>query len=173
MKPDWEKLGDNFADSKTVIIGDVDCTVEKDLCSKYGVRGYPTIKYFTSGSPAEGDDYQGGRSFDELKTFAENNLGPSCGPDNKDLCSPEQLKELEAVEAMSPEDRAAKIAELEKKISDAEEYFKTELEKLQNTYQEISADKDAKVAAAGKEARMYKVVAAARKSAGSKGHDEL
>jgi protein disulfide-isomerase A6 len=34
MKPDWDKLGDEFAGSKTVLIGDVDCTVEKDLCSK-------------------------------------------------------------------------------------------------------------------------------------------
>ena len=34
MKPDWDKLGDEFSGSKTVLIGDVDCTVEKDLCSK-------------------------------------------------------------------------------------------------------------------------------------------
>jgi hypothetical protein len=34
MKPDWDKLGDKFSGSKTVLIGDVDCTVEKDLCSK-------------------------------------------------------------------------------------------------------------------------------------------
>ena len=54
MKPAWDQLGDEFASSKTVLIGDVDCTVHKDLCGKYGVRGYPTIKYFTSSTAAFG-----------------------------------------------------------------------------------------------------------------------
>ena len=39
MKPDWDALGDEYADSKTVIIGDVDCTAAGKLCEKYGVRG--------------------------------------------------------------------------------------------------------------------------------------
>ena len=35
MKPDWDALGDEYADSKTVIIGDVDCTAAgKPLCEK-------------------------------------------------------------------------------------------------------------------------------------------
>ena len=47
MKPDWDSLGAAYADSKTVIIGDVDCTAAgKPLCDKYGVKGYPTIMYF-------------------------------------------------------------------------------------------------------------------------------
>jgi len=158
MKPAWEKLGDKFADSKTVIIGNVDCTVEKDLCSQYGVKGYPTIKYFTGSTAADGDKYNGGRTYEDLEKFAEENLGPSCGPDNRDLCSEEQLKELEEVEALSPEDRKAKIAALEKEIKDAEEFFKSELEKLQNTYQQISKDKDDKIAAVQPKLRVLKMV---------------
>lgn len=38
--------------------------------SKYGVRGYPTIKYFTSSTDPMGDAYEGGRTFDDLKKFA-------------------------------------------------------------------------------------------------------
>jgi len=76
---------DEFADSPSSLVADVDCTTEgKDLCDKVGVRGYPTIKY---GDPGDLKDYQGGRSFDDLKKFAEENLGPSCGPgENIDLC---------------------------------------------------------------------------------------
>ena len=70
MKPAWDQLGDEFKSSKTVLIGDVDCTVEKDLCGKYGVRGYPTIKYFKDGDE-DGQDYQGGRDYASLKKFVE------------------------------------------------------------------------------------------------------
>ena len=59
MKPDWDKLGMEYKDSSSVLIGDADCTVEQELCSKYGVRGYPTVKYFTAETGDQGKDYQG------------------------------------------------------------------------------------------------------------------
>merc|ERR1712039_628745 len=87
LKPDWDKLMEEFKDSPTSLVADVDCTAGgKDLCDKNGVKGYPTIKY---GDVSDLQDYQGGRSFDDLKKFAEENLGPSCGPTNLDLCSAE------------------------------------------------------------------------------------
>ena len=40
MKPEWDKLSDEFADSQKVVIADVDCTASgKALCEKYGVQG--------------------------------------------------------------------------------------------------------------------------------------
>merc|ERR1719446_716034 len=76
MKPAWDQLSKAFESSKTAIIGDVDCTADenKDLCSKYGVRGYPTIKYFTGSTDPMGDKYEGGRTFDDLKKFADEKL---------------------------------------------------------------------------------------------------
>ncbi len=32
MKPAWDQLGDEFINSKTVLIGDVDCTVVRLTC---------------------------------------------------------------------------------------------------------------------------------------------
>merc|ERR1719183_881410 len=109
MKPDWDKLGSVYADSATVIIGDVDCTVEKDLCSKYGVRGYPTIKYFVGGD-TEGEAYEGGRDYSSLETFAAESLGPSCNSENKDLCDEAQLAEIEEIEALGKEEVEKRIA---------------------------------------------------------------
>merc|ERR1712159_807484 len=77
MKPAWDKLMEDFKDSKTALVADVDCTVHQDLCGKHGVQGYPTIKY---GDPNNLEDYQGGRSYDDLSTFAKAGLSPSCRP---------------------------------------------------------------------------------------------
>jgi hypothetical protein len=49
MAPAWEQLGTEFSSSSSVLIGNVDCTVESSLCGKYGVDGYPTVKYFLAG----------------------------------------------------------------------------------------------------------------------------
>ena len=61
MKPDWEDLMETYSGSTSVFVGDVDCTSEdgKEVCSRFEVRGYPTIKYWTSESPKEGEAYNG------------------------------------------------------------------------------------------------------------------
>jgi len=90
----------DFEGSSTSAVADVDCTAEgKDLCSKHDVRGYPSIKY---GDPTEMKDYNGGRSYDDFKKFADENLGPSCGPANLDLCAEGDKTKLETFMKMSP-----------------------------------------------------------------------
>lgn len=170
MKPAWDQLGSEFAGSKTVVIGDVDCTVEKSLCSKYGVKGYPTIKYFTGDTAADGDKYEGGRDYESFKKFADESLGPSCSMDNRDLCSEEQLAAMDAVAAMSQEDRDTEIAALEKLISDAEKLFKDEVQKLQNTYQELQA---ANEKAKTDNSPRLKILRAVNNHAVAQGKDEL
>jgi protein disulfide-isomerase A6 len=173
MKPAWDKLGNEFKDSKTVLIADVDCTDDKakDVCSKYGVRGYPTIKYFTGSTAADGDKYEGGRDFESLKKFADENLGPSCGPDNLDLCTDEQKAKIEEVQKMSKEDRDAAIAEKSAELDKAEEDFKAAVEKLQAEYMKLSEDKDAKIAEITPGLRLLRSINAASKKSGGK--DEL
>eukprot|EP00561_Arcocellulus_cornucervis_P011958 CAMPEP_0185800610 /NCGR_PEP_ID=MMETSP1322-20130828/971_1 /TAXON_ID=265543 /ORGANISM="Minutocellus polymorphus, Strain RCC2270" /LENGTH=218 /DNA_ID=CAMNT_0028496261 /DNA_START=35 /DNA_END=691 /DNA_ORIENTATION=+ len=145
MKPDWDKLMEEFSGSATQLIGDVDCTADgKPLCDANGVRGYPTIKY---GDPSDLQDYQGGRDLDALRKFAEENLKPVCSPANIDLCDDDKKKEIEGFMALSAADLDAKIAEEEKKLEEAEEFFKDEVQKLQDTYQKLSTEKDEKLAA--------------------------
>jgi len=74
MKPAWGDLGEEFAGNKAVIVGDVDCTVERDLCSTYGVRGFPTLKWFNKGEP-EQEPYRGGRDLAALKKYVSENIG--------------------------------------------------------------------------------------------------
>lgn len=113
MKPAWDKLMDTFKNSEIALVADVDCTADgKDLCTTHGIRGYPTIKY---GTADELKDYTGGRDFDELKKFADDNLGPICGPANVNVCDEETRGKLERFLAMSSEEimDARNAAEIE------------------------------------------------------------
>merc|ERR1712167_2156 len=126
-------------------------------------KGYPTIKH---GDPSNLEDYQGGRDFAALKKFAEG-LKPVCSPAQLDLCDADQKAEIEKFMAMSESDLSAAIAEKEALMEEAETTFKTKLEGLQNTYQEISKTKDdtiAEVKASGL-GMMKAVQAAAKKKA--------
>mmetsp|Transcript_6735 Transcript_6735/g.11998 ORF Transcript_6735/g.11998 Transcript_6735/m.11998 type:complete len:169 (-) Transcript_6735:376-882(-) len=145
MKPDWDKLMDAFAGSATQLVGDVDCTADgKPLCDANGVKGYPTLKW---GDPGDLQDYQGGRSYDDLKKFADENLKPVCSPSNIDLCDDDKKAEIQKFQAMSAADLDAAIVSEEKKMEDAEAEFKEEVQKLQDRYSALSSEKDAKVEA--------------------------
>jgi len=144
MKPDWDKLAAQFKDSDTILIVDVDCTAGgKAKCDEVGVRGYPTIKY---GDPDDLQDYKGGRSFNDLKKFADG-LGPQCGPGNLDLCDADKKAKIEEYSKLTAEKRQEMIKEMDGQITQAEADFKTFVEGLQKSYQEASDKKDKDVEA--------------------------
>merc|ERR1712150_201445 len=173
LKPAWDQLADEYAGNPNVVIVDVDCTAGgKSLCSKHGVRGYPTLKYFTGSTDAMGDKYEGGRSLDDLKAFVDENFGPSCGPDNIDLCSDEQKAAIEKYQAMDSAEVEKLLKEKTDALESAEETFKAEVKKLQETYEKLMADKDATIAEITPELRVIRSVVAASE-AKSEGKDEL
>ena len=47
LEPEWNEAAAKL--KGTVKLGKVDATVETGLASKYGIKGYPTIKYFNYG----------------------------------------------------------------------------------------------------------------------------
>lgn len=68
LAPAWEELGNAFKDDASVTIAKSDCTVQKDLCSKHGVRGYPTLLAFVNGVTTK---FEGGRDIKELSEFVK------------------------------------------------------------------------------------------------------
>jgi protein disulfide-isomerase A6 len=156
MKPAWDQLGDEFADSKTVLIGDVDCTVHKDLCGKFGVQGYPTIKYFT-GNP-EGESYEGGRDFDSLKAFATESLGPSCSFANLDLCDDEKKAFFSEWQAKGADAVAAAVEEKDAAIKKLESDFEEGVKGLQEKYEGMQKEKDDGIKAVKPDLSMLKSI---------------
>eukprot|EP00823_Brevimastigomonas_motovehiculus_P002995 TRINITY_DN17_c0_g1_i1.p1 TRINITY_DN17_c0_g1~~TRINITY_DN17_c0_g1_i1.p1 ORF type:complete len:505 (+),score=138.93 TRINITY_DN17_c0_g1_i1:45-1559(+) len=68
-----KRLAPFYAEAATTLLGkavlaEVDCTTDQELCSKYGVQGFPTVKLFRSNSqePAE---YEGERKTDAIVSF--------------------------------------------------------------------------------------------------------
>jgi hypothetical protein len=140
MKPAWDKLIAEFKDSKTALVADVDCTAGgQSLCNEIGVRGYPSIKY---GDPNNLEDYKGGRDFDSLKKFAEENLGPSCGPANLDLCDADKKAQIEKFSKMSASELQDAIKEKTDSMEKTETDFKAFVDGLQKQYTEASEKKE-------------------------------
>ncbi|KAF2165259.1 hypothetical protein M409DRAFT_67501 [Zasmidium cellare ATCC 36951] len=76
LKPTWEKVAQDFAAESNVSIGLVDCEGEtsKATAERYGVKSYPTIKFFPKGTQ-DGEAYSGGRSEADLVTFINEKAG--------------------------------------------------------------------------------------------------
>ena len=70
-----------------------------------------------------------------------------CSPKNLDLCDDEKKAEIEKFQSMSAAELDAAIEKEEQKLEDAEEYFKSEVQKLQDRYTALSSEKDDKIAA--------------------------
>mmetsp|Transcript_31749 Transcript_31749/g.66562 ORF Transcript_31749/g.66562 Transcript_31749/m.66562 type:complete len:219 (+) Transcript_31749:100-756(+) len=169
LKPDWDKLMDEFAGSASQLVADVDCTTEgKPLCDEAGVKGFPTLKW---GDPSDLQDYQGGRSLDDLKKFATENLKPLCSVKNIDLCDADKKAEIEKYQSMDTAALLAAVVAEEKKLEAAEEFFKSEVQKLQDTYSKLSEDKEKTIADV--KASGLGLMKSVMKSASASGNDEL
>ena len=133
MAPDWNKLGASFADSSSVLIVDVDCTADGErTCQRMGVRGYPTIKYYLAGEKT-GKDYQGGRDFDQLKSFVESKLNkPVCNPLTKKGCAANEITFIEKQAGKSK----AELAEVKKEKEDELKTLKKEIAEAKKEFTE-------------------------------------
>eukprot|EP00850_Spirogloea_muscicola_P016788 SM000139S00105 [mRNA] locus=s139:114112:117500:- [translate_table: standard] len=74
LVPEYEKLATAFKKTPSVAIAKVDCDTHKDLCARFDVSGYPTLKWFRSGS-LEGDSYQGARTVEGMLEYINNLAG--------------------------------------------------------------------------------------------------
>lgn len=50
LAPDYDKLGQAFASSRDIVIAKVDADQHRSLGTRFGVTGFPTLKWFPKGS---------------------------------------------------------------------------------------------------------------------------
>lgn len=139
MKPAWDSLMEEFKESESVLVADVDCIGDgKPLCDKVGVKGFPTIKY---GDPNDLQDYSGARDGAALKTFTET-LKPGCLVDTLENCSDEDKKTIEELQKKPFADLKAHVLAETKEREQAHTDFKNEVDKLQAQFEKLSKDRD-------------------------------
>ena len=76
FKPELEKAAAVLR-KENIIIAKVDATVEKKLAEKFGVRGYPTVKFFKKGVAM---DYTAGRKESDVINWLRKKSGPATRP---------------------------------------------------------------------------------------------
>jgi len=108
LKPAWIEAAQEL--SGKVKVGAVDCTVHQSSCGQFGVRGYPTIKFF--GSDKNADDYQGGRDSGSIVDFATRKWTEQQPPREVRELVDEAILETECVGFNEPGLEKAKAAQL-------------------------------------------------------------
>uniref|UniRef100_A0A8C0DNG1 protein disulfide-isomerase n=1 Tax=Balaenoptera musculus TaxID=9771 RepID=A0A8C0DNG1_BALMU len=70
LAPEYAKAAGKLkAEGSEIRLAKVDATEESDLAQQYGVRGYPTIKFFKNGDTASPKEYTGDVESDSAKQF--------------------------------------------------------------------------------------------------------
>ena len=145
MEKTWDKLWKEWKDSDVGLVAQVDCTDTsrdggKALCNKLRIQSFPTLKY---GDPNDLEEYDGERTFEDLSSFAEENLVPICSSDRLDLCTDEEQKrtihkymDLDVTEL----EQLIKAEEI--KLEEAEKTFEAKIEHLSKEFEVAQRNRD-------------------------------
>ncbi|KZT07109.1 protein disulfide isomerase [Laetiporus sulphureus 93-53] len=82
LKPTWDDVAKDFVAESTCIIANIDADAahNKPLAEKYGIKSFPTIKFFPKGHKDEPQDYEGGRSEEAFVEFLNEKCGTQRAP---------------------------------------------------------------------------------------------
>merc|ERR1712226_1299814 len=76
LAPEYAKAAKALADLEGVALAKIDATVHSEVAKKYGVRGYPTLKWFKK-DPENALEYGGGRKEAEIVSWVKKKTGPA------------------------------------------------------------------------------------------------
>jgi len=74
LAPVYEKVAEAFQNEPNCVVAKVDADADRDLGTRFGVSGFPTIKFFSKNNK-EGEEYSSGRSEQDFIDY----LNEKCG----------------------------------------------------------------------------------------------
>merc|ERR1712106_856593 len=96
------------------------------------------------GDPRALEDYEGGRDYEDMEKFANENLKPMCSPNNIDLCNADKKQQIEKLMKMSTSELEEEIEKKDAELKEAETTFDEEVKKLRETYEALEKAKTEK-----------------------------
>ena len=145
IKPAWDQLMNDYKDSSTILVADVDCIGEgKPLCDTHGVKGFPTIKF----GAGVLEDYKQGRSLEELRKFTSELTAP-CNVFTMEHCTDEQQAQITEHNEKSMEELQGLINVHSSTVANIEHVFTTGVKGLQDQFETMRGDKENALAQLG------------------------
>jgi len=83
LAPEYEKAAKELKAGERAKLGAVDCDAEKELCSKYDVKGFPSLKGFGADNKEKPEEYNGARDQSGIVSFIKERLGVKGGGEDK------------------------------------------------------------------------------------------
>ena len=99
LAPVYEELATAFAAAgNKVSIANVDADDHKSLGKRFGVQGFPTLKWFDGKQGSEPEDYNGGRDLESLTKFISEKTGikaktPKAAPSHVEMLTDTTFKQ--------------------------------------------------------------------------------
>jgi len=136
LAPKWTDMASELVGNPTVLVGEIDCDDENDLCEDHDIEGFPTIKW---GSPDALSDYNLDMETEDMVKFVKN-MKPQCSIANIDLCDDEKKALIESLSALSFEEINEKVMDVEKQVKAMEDDFETGLESIEGDYERLDKE---------------------------------
>ncbi|CAG06136.1 unnamed protein product, partial [Tetraodon nigroviridis] len=78
LAPEYAKAAGKLKEEGSEVrLAKVDATEETELAQEFGVRGYPTIKFFKGGEKESPKEYSAGRQAEDIVSWLKKRTGPS------------------------------------------------------------------------------------------------
>jgi len=95
LAPEYASAAQTLASENSAAkLAKVDATENKELANKFGVKGYPTLKFFRDGKPME---YGGGRTADTIVSWLRKKTGPPATNLDSDKTADDLVKNNKAL----------------------------------------------------------------------------
>ena len=134
LAPVWDKMAAAVKDNINIV--EVDCTVDVEVCKKYAVSGYPTLKY---GVPPSLEQYEGGRTEKDLTEFA---TGLACSITDQTKCSDTDRQKIAKILQSTPEEVAVEVQNFDNQLAKVTQEFEEGVKQLQATFELLKSSKE-------------------------------
>ncbi len=132
MAPIYDKLANVYRSEKNVVIAKIDADQHRSIGERFGVTGFPTLKFFARDQKDSPFDYNKGRALEDFVEFINEQSGTqrtSSGAYSDKAGRTDELDAL-AKEFMSSKDKRAAILEQVKQNPKGDAYAKA-MQKIQ------------------------------------------